>query len=58
MQAAAAVMVAAVLFKQHIELYILGFVYLQESDIVPVYQSPEPQHGLQRSDFVHQHKAG
>ena len=39
MQAAAAVMVAAVLFKQHIELYIFGFVYLQELDIVPVYSA-------------------
>ena len=32
-------MVAAVLFKQHIELYIFGFVYLQELDIVPVYSA-------------------
>jgi hypothetical protein len=51
LQAAAAVMVAAVLFKQRIELYIFGFVYSQESDIVPVNQSPEPQHGPQPASY-------
>ena len=51
MQAAAAVMVAAVLFKQRIELYIFEFVYLLESDIVPVYLLSEPQHGPQPASY-------